>query len=131
MANSVNAIEVLARKAENQDGYFGAVLSVVAAANKSTVAEIASGIGCSYENASRLALCKIPRDESAGQFSDDVRQISQFVGCDAEKLANLVREFQAIAAMRCYDPGDSPHETMLMAARDKKGRHDEENGGGG
>lgn len=129
MATNANAIEVLARKAENQDGFLGAILNAVAAANQSTVAEVASRIGCSSKNISRLALCKIPRAEAAEHFSADVRQISQFVGCDAGQLANLVREFQAIAAMRCYDPEGSHHDTMLMAARDKKGEFDEDSKG--
>ena len=127
MATNANAIAVLARKTENREGFLGAVLNTVAAANRSTVAQVVSRIGCSSENMSRLALCRIPR-EAAEHFAADVRQISKFVGCDAGQLANVVREYQAIAAMRRYDPDDSHHDTMLMAARDKKGEHDEDGG---
>jgi len=129
MAVNVNAIEVLARKAGNQDGFIGAVLNAIAMANETTVADIVSSIGCSTENMPRLVLCKIPRTETE-YFSTDVRQISDFADCDADLLANLVREYQAIAAMRRYDPSDSPHETMLMAARDKKREYDEDSGDG-
>lgn len=125
MASNETAMEVLARKAANRDGFLGAVLKAVAAANQSTVAEVVSRIGCSSENMPRLALCRIPR-EAAEHFAADVRQISEFVGCDAGQLANVVREYQAVAAMRRYDPNDSHHDTMLMAARDKKGDYDED-----
>lgn len=125
MATNVNAMEVLARKAENRGGFFGTVLIAVAAANKTTVADVVSSIGCSSENIPRLALCKVPR-ESAEHFAIDVRQISEFVGCCAGQLANVVREYHAIEAMRRYDPGDSHHDIMLMAARDKKAAFDED-----
>ncbi|MEW8143901.1 MAG: hypothetical protein AB2777_20500 [Candidatus Thiodiazotropha endolucinida] len=128
MATNANAMKVLARKAENQDGFLGTVLNAVAAANKCTTAEVAIRIGCSSENIPRLALCKIPRGEEAVHFSADILQISEFVGCDAGQLANLVREFQAITAMRRYAPEDSHHDTMLMAARDNKKAIHEEDG---
>lgn len=129
MVTNANAMEILARKAKNQDGFLGVVLNAIAEANKSSFEEVASGIGCSSENIPRLALCKIPSGEAAEHFSADIRQISEYVGCDAGQLANLVREFQAINAMRCYDPEDSHHDTMLMAARDKKAEHDEDGEG--
>lgn len=125
MATNPSAMEVLARKAENRKGFIGAALSAVADAKQTTVADVASSIGCSTENFARLALCKIPR-EPAEHFAADVRQISEFVGCDAGQLANVVREYQAISVMRRYDPDDSHHDTMLMAARDKKGENDED-----
>lgn len=123
MASNANAMEILARKAEGHNGFIGAVLNAIADAKQTTVADVASSIGCSSENLPRLALCKMPRD-TAEHFAADVRQVSKFVGCDAGQLANVVREYRAISAMRRYDPDDSNHDTMLMAARDKKGEDD-------
>ena len=89
--------------------------------------DVMSRISCSTEKMPRLALCRVPRKE-AEHFAADVHKISNYVGCDAGQLANVLREFQAITAMRRYDPDVSHHETMLMAARDKKSEYDKDGG---
>ena len=110
-------VELLARKASGKEGFPGAVLQE--AANDTSLSNVGSRIKCPADNLARLSLCKIPR-ESAEHFASDVKKISDFVGCNAGELANLVREYRAISAMRQYDPEESSHETMLIAARDKK-----------
>lgn len=120
-------LELLARKASSKKEFVGAALQAVAAANEASVSDIGSRIQCPAENLARLSLCKIPR-ESAEYFASDVKRISEFAGCNAAELANLVREYLVIAAMRKYNPEDSSHETLLMAARDKKPDYDGDEG---
>jgi hypothetical protein len=96
METNKKAMNVLARKAEYRDGFLGAAFHAVAAARRFTAKGVASGVGCSPGNIPRLMLCRVPRD-SVEHFDADVRQISQFVGCCADRLANVVREYRSVA----------------------------------
>lgn len=125
MATESNIMEVLARKASSKGGFVGAAMQAITAASNATLSDVASRIQCPVENLVRLSLCKMPR-ESAAHFASDVTKISEFVDCNPGELANLMREYSAIAAMREFNPDSTSHETMLMAARDKKPELDED-----
>jgi len=121
MTSDVSGIEILSRKASKREGFLGSLLLTIAAESQVSMSDVASRIKCPPENLSILSLCKTPR-EAAEYFASDIRKISEYSGCDGGELANLVREYQAIRAMRDFEPTVSSHETMLMAARDKKPR---------
>jgi len=127
MRTDSKTLELLAQRASGKEGFLGAALQAVAEASGASLSDMGSRIDCPAENLPRLSLCKIPR-ESVEHFASDVRKISEFVECSAAELANLIREYHAIAAMRKYDPEVSSHDTMLMAARDKKSDHDGDEG---
>lgn len=125
MRIEVSGIEILSRKASKSEVFLGSVLLTVATASQISMSEVASRIKCPPEKLSLLSLCKTPRD-GAEYFASDIRKISEYSECDGGELANLVREYQAIRAMREFEPTVSPHETILMAARDKKPRPQED-----
>ena len=112
-------LEVLANKANGNDQFLGSLLAIIAAQDGLKMADVASRLKCPPENVAILSLCKVPRD-SAQFFHVDVRDISAYSGCDAGELANIVREYRAISAMRQFNQSDNSYESMLMAARDKK-----------
>ena len=114
-----NYLQVLSRKARSNEQFLGSALAVIAAENGLEMAEITSKLKCPKENITILSLCKLPR-ESAQFFYADVRSISEYSGCDASELANMVREYRAINAMRQFNQSQTSYDSMLMAARDKK-----------
>jgi hypothetical protein len=121
MTSDVSGIEILSRKASQREGFLGSVLLTIATENQISMSDVASRIKCPPENLSLLSLCKTPRD-AAEYFASDIKKLSEYSGCDGGELANVVREYQAIRVMREMEPTMSSHETMLMAARDKKPR---------
>ncbi len=112
-------LEVLASKASSNEQFLGSLLANFAADNGLEMSDVASKLKCPPENVAILSLCKVPR-ESTQFFHLDVRGISEYSGCDAGELANLVREYRALDAMRQFNQSDTSYESMLMAARDKK-----------
>jgi hypothetical protein len=81
-------------------------------------ADLMALLRCTPEGLDRLALCRLPDDRDI-RFADQVRQISTFVSCDAERLLKLLREVAAVGSLR--DDREGVTATgLLMAARDRK-----------
>ena len=83
--------------------------------------KVASQIGCTEENAYRLALCRRPARE-ADRFAREIRTIADFVGVDMSALANIVREVDATTAIRRVVPSAEQASSaagLLMAALDR------------
>lgn len=80
--------------------------------------QLAGWLECNPLALARLALCRMP-DNTEEDFQQQVRQISEFVPCNADRLVQLVREVAAFSALR-----EGAHDTstgLLLAARDRKG----------
>ena len=116
---ATNYLKILANKATGNEQFLGFLLTNFAADNGIEMSDVASRLKCPAGNITILSLCKVPR-ESAQFFHLDVRGISKYSGCDSGELANLVREYRALDAMRQFNQSDTSYESMLMAARDKK-----------
>lgn len=102
--------------------------------------DLAAWLGCAPERLPKLALCRRPAPRAAG-FRRKVQKISEWVGISAERLAELLREVDAVDAFRSSNtasPAGSSHG-MLLAARDRiedpvgdageSARHDDEEAG--
>lgn len=74
---------------------------------------LAARLGCSADGLPRLGLCRRP-DPQSSSFGPDVRQIASYAGVQPLRLAQLLREVDASAALE--HGGESL--TRLLAARD-------------
>ena len=75
-------------------------------------------VECRPDRRDQLALCRVP-DPEEDAFPNNVHRIAQFVGCNADKLVQLLREVAALDALRDRDAG-AAGGGLLMAARDRK-----------
>jgi hypothetical protein len=117
---AVNPMQILARKASEKERFLGYILSKYAEENGLEVSAVLSKLSCPPENLAILSLCRVPR--AAEQFFGlDVRSIGEYADCDASELANLLREYSTLEAMRKVSENALLDRSMLMAARDKKG----------
>ena len=87
---------------------------------------LAKFLHCSSEALVRMALCRQPEMTST-TFRADVEQIAAYCGADAQRVAELVRQTDAVRSLRGV-PAPVPMSTpagMMVAARDRgprKGR---------
>lgn len=83
--------------------------------------EAAEVLGCTDESVHRLALCLRP-NPSLGSFAEDVERIASYARIDPGALARVVREVDAVQALRETRPLDDANATVagiLMAALDR------------
>jgi hypothetical protein len=78
--------------------------------------EVLTWLECRPDRRDHLALCRVPGPEEDA-FPSNVHRIAQFVGCNADKLVQLLREVVALDALR---GGSAGAAGVLMAARDRK-----------
>ncbi len=82
--------------------------------------EIATFLQCSTDALVSLALCRKP-DTNGPSFRMDVERIADHCGANPTRLANLLREVDALRAMRAVQQSHAP-SGLLLAARDRKTR---------
>ena len=83
--------------------------------------EAAERIGCTDDTIHRLAFCRRP-DPSADRFADNVEHIAYYARIDPGVLARLVRQVDAIQALRETRPlrdASAAEARILMAALDR------------
>lgn len=83
--------------------------------------QAAEHLGCADHTAHRLALCRRPVS-SPEHFAGDVQRIASYVDIDAGALARVVRQADALQALRQARPGTGPDAAaagFLMAALDR------------
>jgi hypothetical protein len=80
--------------------------------------EVLKWLECRPERRDHLALCRVPDAEEDG-FPSNVHRIAQFVGCNPDKLVQLLRVVGALGALREGDAA-ATGGGWLMAARDRK-----------
>jgi hypothetical protein len=82
--------------------------------------DLAAWLGCAPERLPGLALCRRPALRGPG-FRRDVQKISDYVGIRPERLAELLREVDAVDAFRHSSLSSRAPRSrgMLLAARDR------------
>ena len=80
--------------------------------------QVLSWLECRPDRQDQLALCRVP-DPEEGAFAGTVRRLAAFVGCNADRLVQLLREVGALASLREGNTGGAGDD-LLMAARDRK-----------
>jgi hypothetical protein len=134
MTNQVQVLETkeyLSRFAERlaTDSQFMAnVLFQYRQQERITDSELANHLGISSMMYIRLAMCKRPLANRLN-FSDQVKQIATYVGCDSAQLAQMINQVDALVAISPAVEVESPQESIsrpmkanlgwLAAARDR------------
>jgi hypothetical protein len=107
-----------ALRARTRPDFLAGLLAEYQEINELDDAGLAGWLGCPEASLPRLALCLRPKDP-AMRFQENLRQISEYTGVDGGRLAQLVREVEAVRAMR----GEADEDItpgLLMAARDRE-----------
>jgi hypothetical protein len=114
-----------ARRARSRGSFIASDLAAFQERHGLSEAKLANWLGGTMQALTNLALCRRPQADAAS-FRTDVERIAIHVGVHGEPLARLLRETDAIAALRSA-PADAsaPSEHgSLMAARDRQDGHD-------
>ncbi|SRR6266571_617006 len=98
--------------------FVGWALGEYGTAHGLTDEQVLEWLECRPDRRDQLALCRMPDSEDS-TFPSDVRKIAQFVGCNGDRVVQLLREVGALGALRESDAG-AADGGLLMAARDRK-----------
>lgn len=99
------------------DSFFlGHLLAPLIESGRATRRGLAETLMCAESQLVRLWLCRTPNN-TAPTFRGDIERIAGYVGCDAARLATIVREASVIKALT--DAGADQAQSMLLAARDR------------
>lgn len=112
------AISRAARRAGQQSFFLASVFQSYQAANKLDDAALAAMLGCAAADLPRLALCRRPAG-AAETFTTDIDHLARRFQVDAEQLVSIVREVDALEALRQHLSVDVQTPGMLRAARDR------------
>jgi hypothetical protein len=110
-----------ARRARSRDSFIASDLAAYQERHQFDEAQLADWLGGATRALADLALCRRPQAD-APSFRADVERIADHVGVRGERLARLLRETGAIAALRAApaDPSGPAEHGFLMAARDRQ-----------
>lgn len=110
-------LDQLAKRLEDDPLFLACALAAFARSEELDDAGLAARLGCPAAALTHLRLCKAPRAE-APRFGQDVRQIAERHGIDANVLAEAARRGLCLLEMR---GGRAAADTgSLMAARDRE-----------
>lgn len=99
--------------------FLAAPLARYAARHALDDAALAARLGCPPERLTDLRLCRNPHPEPP-RFGQDVERIATHFGLDADRLAGVVRDGQALLHLNRPDTGGAAAPGFLMAARDEE-----------
>lgn len=112
------ALSKAARRASQQPFFLASVFQSYQAANAVDDAALAGLLGCAVHDLPRLALCRRPVGEAAA-FAADIDHLARRFQLDSEQLASVVRQVDALKALRTYRTVSKQAPGMLRAARDR------------
>jgi len=78
--------------------------------------ELASFLGCGPELLPKVALCRRP-DPTSPRFRLDVHRVAQAFGLAPDRLAAVIREVDALRALKEASEAETP-QGLLLAARE-------------
>ncbi len=108
-------IAALARRVQDDPFFLASALKDYAHGEGLDDPQLAALLGCTPETLDLLRLCRRPRPEPPW-FRQDVDRIAGRFGVRADKLAQIVRYANALAALRRQPAAE---RGTLMAARDR------------
>ncbi len=110
-----------AQRAEQRSSFVAADLAAYRAMQEASDEELAAFLSCPAEALTDLALCR-RLDPSKPNFKTEVQRIASFVGCDDVRLAQLLRQVDAINIFRsaAEDSERASDAGLLAAARDAR-----------
>lgn len=97
--------------------FVGWVLREYATANQIGYDDLADLLRCNKRALVRLFLCRLPNDNGP-DFHSEIRRISEYTQCDADRLVMLIREVIAIKKLGSHS--EDNYSSLLLAARDRQ-----------
>lgn len=113
----------LIAKAQEDPFFLGWAIKRYANSYNIKTNDVAKLLNCDENSLERLSLCRLPKDISP-QFEIQIKQISDYVGCDCNRLIAVIREVVAVHHLK--EIGFCENEGFLMAARDRQKNDDEQ-----
>jgi len=107
-----------ARRAGAQPFFLAHVFAVYQDSNNLDESALAHLLGCAENNLPRLALCHRPAAESEA-FRAEVNHLASRFQLDSVQLASIIRQVDALQALRYHLATDAQGSGMLRAARDR------------
>jgi hypothetical protein len=104
-----------ARRARGRDTFIASDLFAYQERHRLDDAELAAWLRCSTRVLTDLALCRRPPAD-APSFRQDVDQIANYVGVRSDRLALLLRETDAIAALRAAQTDQSARADRKLSS---------------
>jgi hypothetical protein len=122
-SNVSESLKRAAHRAGLQPFFLGSVLAEYQAANNLDDSKLAEALGCAIADLPRLALCRRPATEQTN-FVADLGHLEQRFKLNGGQLATIIREVDALAALRHQLNANAAAPGLLRAARDRD-EHDE------
>ncbi|WP_322510890.1 hypothetical protein [Chloroflexus sp.] len=117
-SSNSDALTRAAQRAEQQPFFLASVLAAYRAAHQLDDTGLANMLGCATSDLIRLALCRRPAADSA-QFSADVDHLARRFGLHSDRLAAMIRQVDALTAIKQQLEAAEPATGLLRAARDR------------
>jgi len=108
-----------AERALERPFFLASVLEAYRQMNDMSSEEFARFLGCSQEDVVRLALCRRPIAHSP-TFLSDIDHLARRFAFPGERLIQIIREVDAIQALRDHFNAVQEKKHLLMAARDRE-----------
>lgn len=108
-----------AQRAAEQPFFLASVFAAYQQANRLDNADMAALLGCEPDDLTRLALCRRPAAEE-GQFLADIDHLARRFRLQGDQLIMIIRQVDALAAIRQQLHISHSGTGMLRAARDHK-----------
>jgi hypothetical protein len=100
-------LDRLAARLKTERGFMASALAALLAKDGLTEPRLAQRLRMPAANLARLALCRRPRADQA-DFVDQVRQIALYAGADANQLARLIRQAEALENQAAAQKAPAP-----------------------
>src|SRR5690242_7445461 len=107
-----------ARRAGEQPFFLASILQAYQRANNLDDLALADLLGCTLNNLPRLALCRRPAIDSQA-FATDVAHLAGRFQLNGEQLAMVIRQVDALQALRHHLGAAQTASGLLQAARDR------------
>lgn len=120
--NDNGVLRWAARRAEQRSSFLASPLAAYRTIHGVAEEQLADFLACTADSLPTLALCKRP-DSNEPSFKEDIERIASFVGASSVRLGQLLREVEAVEALRGATKGSAGQAAdagLLAAARDAR-----------
>lgn len=124
---TVDALARAFHKAQSNTFFLAKVLAEFQIQNNLDDEALAELLGCKTDDLPRLGLCRCP-DANQPTFATDIDHLANRYHLNANYLANLIRQVNALKAMKEHLRKSRSGQTILLAARDRDEDNTDEGG---
>jgi hypothetical protein len=135
LVDLTNQLFCLVKRIQDDKDFFASVIEAYKESTNFDDEALAKDLGLSKLDLARLALCRRPNSDKQ-IFADQVRQIAEYVGTEANKLATIVRHVEALESLKQLPESSAGKEIppqqmkfvpgLITAARDKSDSDEED-----